>query len=41
MTVEQAVGNALSGKALTYSIENLKLTLISEDGVKMVFKKAD
>jgi heat shock protein HslJ/uncharacterized membrane protein len=41
MTVEQAVGNALSGKALTYSIENLKLTLIAEDGVKMVFKKVD
>lgn len=41
MIVEQAVGNALSGKTVTYSIENLKLTLIAENGVKMIFKKVD
>jgi heat shock protein HslJ/uncharacterized membrane protein/uncharacterized lipoprotein NlpE involved in copper resistance len=41
MTVEQAVTAAMSGKQIIYSIENLKLTLISEDGVKMIFKKVD
>jgi heat shock protein HslJ/uncharacterized membrane protein/uncharacterized lipoprotein NlpE involved in copper resistance len=41
MKVEQAVASALSGKQIVYKIENLKLTLIAEDGVKMVFKKVD
>lgn len=41
MKVEQAVGNALSSKTLTYSIENLKLTLVNKDDVKIIFKKVD
>lgn len=41
MKVEQAVTSALSGKQIVYKIENLKLTLIAEDGVKMVFKKVN
>ncbi len=41
MTVEQKVGNALSNKTVTYSIENLKLTLTTIDGLKMVFRKID
>lgn len=41
MTVEQAVGNVLSNNTLTYSIENLMLTLRAADGTKMVFRKID
>lgn len=41
MTVEQAVSNALSNKTLTYSIDNMKLTLTSTQGLKMVFKRVD
>ena len=40
MTVERAVVKAFDQKTVTYSIENLKLTLVSGK-TKMVFKKID
>ena len=40
MTVERAVVKAIDQKTVTYSVENLKLTLVSGK-TKMVFKKID
>ncbi|MBS4035290.1 MAG: copper resistance protein NlpE N-terminal domain-containing protein [Ignavibacterium sp.] len=41
MEVEQAVSNALSNKTITYLVENMKLTLVAENDVKMIFRKVD
>ena len=41
MEIERAVVDALNKKSFSYKIENLKLTLENQTGVKMVFKKVD
>ncbi|MBI5662262.1 MAG: META domain-containing protein [Ignavibacterium album] len=41
MTVEQKVLHSLNQNIFTYKIEEMKLTLESESGLKMVFRKAD
>lgn len=41
MTVERKVSQALNQNTFTYKIEKMKLTLESESGIKMIFRKVD
>lgn len=41
MTVEQKILQVLNNKKFIYRIENLKLVLESDSGIKMIFKKVD